>query len=78
LVEWTGRGNRSTGMKPIPMIFCPIRITHDLTWDRTRAHRGGKSAPNIPSHGMRISHVPVFVWMLYCLLHSLHSLRGSW
>jgi hypothetical protein len=32
----TGRGNGSTGRKPIPLPHCPPQILHELTWDRTR------------------------------------------
>jgi hypothetical protein len=32
-----GRGNRSTRRKPAPVPLCPPQISHDLTWDRTRA-----------------------------------------
>jgi hypothetical protein len=32
-----GRGNRSTRREPAPVPLCPPQITHDLTWDRTRA-----------------------------------------
>jgi hypothetical protein len=32
-----GRGNRSTRRKPATVPLCPRQISHDLTWDRTRA-----------------------------------------
>jgi hypothetical protein len=32
-----GRGNRSTRRKPVPVPRCPPQITHELTWDQTRA-----------------------------------------
>jgi hypothetical protein len=32
-----GRGNRSTRRKPAPVPLPPPQISHDLTWDRTRA-----------------------------------------
>jgi hypothetical protein len=32
-----GRRNRSTRRKPAPVPLCPPQISHDLTWDRTRA-----------------------------------------
>jgi hypothetical protein len=33
----SGRGNRSTRRKPVPVPHCPQQIPHDLTWVRTRA-----------------------------------------
>jgi hypothetical protein len=33
----TGRGNRSTQRKPVPVPFCPPQIPHDFICDRTRA-----------------------------------------
>jgi hypothetical protein len=32
-----GRGNRNTPRKPAPVPLCPPQISHDLTWDQTRA-----------------------------------------
>jgi hypothetical protein len=32
-----GKGNRSIRRKPAPVPLCPPQISHDLTWDRTRA-----------------------------------------
>jgi hypothetical protein len=37
LVEWIGRGNRSTRRKPAPEPLCPPQIPLDQTWARTRA-----------------------------------------
>jgi hypothetical protein len=33
----TGRGNRSTWRKPVPVPFCAPKIPHALTWVRTLA-----------------------------------------
>jgi hypothetical protein len=33
----TGRGNRNTRIKPVPMLLRPQQIPHDLKWGRTRA-----------------------------------------
>jgi hypothetical protein len=41
-----GRGNRSTGRKPVPEPLCPPHNPHDLTWARTRTPAVGKSATN--------------------------------
>jgi hypothetical protein len=31
-----GMGKRSTLRKPAPAPFCPLQISHDLTWARSR------------------------------------------
>jgi hypothetical protein len=41
-----GRGNRSSQKKPAPVPLCPPRITHDLTWARTRAAAVGSRGLN--------------------------------
>jgi hypothetical protein len=33
----TGKGNRNTRRKPAPVPLFPPQISHDLSWDRTRA-----------------------------------------
>jgi hypothetical protein len=41
LVEWIGRGNRSTRRKPAPAPLCPLQIPLDQTRARTLAAAGG-------------------------------------
>jgi hypothetical protein len=36
------RGNRSTWRKPAPVLLCPPRIPHDLTW----------AGIQVPAHGV--------------------------
>jgi hypothetical protein len=42
----TGRGNRSTHRKPVPLPLHPPKISHDLTWDKNQAAMLGTRETN--------------------------------
>jgi hypothetical protein len=42
----TGKGNRSTRKRPATVPLCPLKIPHDLKWDRIQAAAVGSPVTN--------------------------------
>jgi hypothetical protein len=57
----TGKGTRSTLTKPVPIIFCPLQIPHDMPMDQTRTTAVGKKTIIFIVTAMRISNLTILM-----------------
>jgi hypothetical protein len=60
----TGRGERSTRRKPVPVALCPPEIPHELTWGSAPGRRSEKSVTN------RLNYLESFSFQ--------HTRLGTW